>query len=82
MTDRIIWTPQGIYVPAHLAHTIRAAAETSPAYSRPDDVLNAGTVGAYLGTPIYIIQPPTPTPRPRWWVRAWRRLTRRRRTSP
>lgn len=77
--DGVIWTPQGIYVPAHLADTIRVAAEPAPAYNRPDDLLRAGTIGAYLGTPIYITVTPTPAPRPRWWVRAWRWLTRRRR---
>lgn len=78
--DRIIWTPQGFYVPAHLAETIRNAPNPTPAYSRPDDVMHAGTIGDYFGTPIYIMQPPVPQ-RPRWWARAWQRLTRRGRNG-
>lgn len=73
--DRVIWTPQGIYVPAHLADRIQATAE--PAYKGTD--LWPGMVGSLIGTPIYIMRPPAP--RPRWWVRAWRRLTRRRRNG-
>lgn len=81
MNDRILWTSQGFYVPAPLADTIQAAAEPAPAYSRPDDVLRAGMVGDFLGTPIHIIQPPVFAPPLRWWARAWRRLTWRRRSA-
>ena len=73
--DRVIWTPQGYYVPAHLEDRIRAAAEPAPAYRQPDAVLRTGMLGDFIGTPIYILPPPAR--RPRWWVRAWRWLTRR-----
>lgn len=73
--DHVIWTPQGIHVPAHLADRIRAEAE--PAYRGPD--LWPGMIGELIGTPIYVIPPrPAPTPpRRRWWIRAWHWLTRR-----
>lgn len=74
--DRIIRTPQGFYVPAHLADRVQAAAEPAPAFQLPDAVLRAGMLGDFTGTPIYILPPP-PVRHPRWWVRAWRWFTRR-----
>jgi hypothetical protein len=75
--DRIIWTPGGIYVPAHLADTIRAAADAAGAYAPPGP--GPGLDAAYLGTPIYIMPPTAAAAQPtRWWVRLWHRIARRR----
>lgn len=71
MADRdqqAFWTPNGFYLPQWVADELR------PAYRAPDGLYEPAL--SMLATPIYILPPPAPQKPARWWVRAWRRLTR------
>lgn len=64
----IIRTPRGFYVPAEVAEKLKAHVQ------QPDPSKPWQTWPPLLSTPIYVCEPPA-----RWWVRAWRWLTKRRR---
>jgi hypothetical protein len=66
----IIKTPQGIYVPAEVADKLKP-------YAEPPGLYDPGL--SLLATPIYVLPPRPPKKPARWWVRAWRRLTKWRR---
>jgi hypothetical protein len=66
--DWIIRADNGLYVPEHIASKL-------PVYREPEGW--PGTVGAFLGTPIFVIPERAPEPRPHWWIRVWRSLTGR-----
>lgn len=67
----IIRTPQGIYVPAEVAEKLKP-------YAQPPGLYDPGL--SMLATPIYVLPPKPPAPRPSFWRRFWWSLIGKPRT--